>query len=155
MDNFDVPLRLRHTKHYAVFQDQETLGYIKTHLQGVYQTARQAFITLKHLRLDAYDGYLYATDSNAEFVYDNGIGLLHTLDGSYVGWGYQFIRPGENLLITLRVKATFVYHEDLAPNYEDEGVSSLPIDDFTEWQLHCEIPFDEVEESHGVNGAHA
>ena len=61
MDNFDVPLRLRHTKHYAVFQDQETFGLIKTHLQGVYQTARQAFITLKTLRLDAYDGYLYPT----------------------------------------------------------------------------------------------
>lgn len=65
------------------------------------------------------------------------------------------MRPGEPLLITLRVKATFVYHEDLDPNYEDEGAGSLPPDDFTEWQLHCEIPLDEVEDFDGVNGAHA
>lgn len=82
MDDFDVPLRLRHTKHYAIFQEQETTTRSKSELLGVYQTARQAFITLKKLRLGAHPGYLYANDDNAGFVYDNGIGLLRTLDGT-------------------------------------------------------------------------
>jgi hypothetical protein len=160
--DFDQPLRLRHTKHYAVFHDEEGPHSIKTDLRGVYQTARQAFIALKKLRMDSYGGYIYPTDENVGFFHDNGIGLLRVLDGSYVGCGYQFCIPGEDALITLRVKATFVYHADLDPEYEDEGVgaSSLP-DDFTEWMLHCEIPFDEVEdervvqaEFHNVNGAH-
>lgn len=161
MDNFDLPLRLRHTKHYAVFQDQEGTGYFKSDLQGVYQTARQAFIALKNLRLAAYGGYLYSTDDNADSIYDNGIGMLRTLDGSYIGWGYQFCRPWEHLFTILRVKATFVYHEDQNPDYEDEGAGSLLPDDFTEWQLHCEILFDEVDDEraeqpvfHHVNGAH-
>lgn len=112
--------------------------------------------------MDSYDGYIYPTDDNAGFLHDNGFGLLRVLDGSYVGWGYRFCIPGEPVLITLRVKATLVYHEDLDPQYEDggAGASSLP-DDFTEWMLNCEIPFDEVEdervvqgELRNVNGAH-
>lgn len=96
------------------------------------------------------------------------MGLLRVLDGSYVGWGYQFCVPGEDVLVTVRVKATFVYHEDLDLEYEDEGASASSLqDDFTEWMLHCEIPYceipyDEVEdervvqsEFHNVNGAHA
>ena len=161
--DFDQPLRLRHTKHYAVFNDQQTPNSLRTDLHGVYQTARQAFIALKKLRIEAYDGYIYPKAGNAGFVYDNGIGLLRVVDGPYVGWGYHFRIPEENVVITLRVKATFVFHEDLDPEYEDERASaSLLPDDFTEWQLHCEIPFDQVEgeravqgELHNVNGPQA
>lgn len=143
--DFDLPLRLRHTKHYAVFRDEEGIDFARTGLQGVYQTARQAFITLKRLRLNAHDRYIYAAQGQPGTIHDNGIGLLRTLDGSYVGWGYQFCIPGERVLITLRVKATFVYHEELDMDINDEPVGlSLP-DDFTEWQLHCEIPYDEID----------
>jgi hypothetical protein len=171
--DFDRPLHLRHTKHYAVFHDQEDPDFARTDLHGVYQTARQAFIALKRLRLDAFNGFIYAIDGNAGLIHDNGIGLLRVLDGSYVGWGHQFCVPGEHVLINLRVKATFVYYEDLHLECEDEGVGSsssssssssspaLP-DDFTEWMLHCEIPFEEAEdglveqaEFRNVNGAHA
>ena len=158
--DFDQPLRLRHTKHYAVFHDHQTATYGESYLQGVYQTARQAFIVLKKLRKGCYDGHISRTDADSRFYLDNGIGILRVLDGSYVGWGYQFVVPGEHVLTTLRIKATFVYHEDLDPNYEDEvaGASSLP-EDLSEWQYHCEIPRDEerVEQvgSHSVNGAHA
>jgi hypothetical protein len=157
--DFNQPLRLRHTKHYAVFYDHQTPAYAKSDLQGVYQTARQAFIALKRLRLDCYDGYIYPTDADAQYYLDNGIGLLRVPDGSYVGWGYQFCVPGEDVVVTLRVKATFVYHEGLDPEYADSGVegSSL-LDDFSEWQYHCTIPPDEerverVELPH-VNGTH-
>jgi hypothetical protein len=157
--DFDQPLRLRHTKHYAVFHDHQTPTYAKSDLHGVYQTARQAFIALKRLRLDCYDGYIYPTDADASFHLDNGIGLLRAPDGAYVGWGYQFCVPGEDVVVTLRVKATFVYHEGLDPEYEDwrvEGSSLL--DDFSEWQYHCEIPPDEerVEQVDvpRVNGTH-
>ena len=161
--NFDQPLRLRHTKHYAVFHDQQAASYATSDLRGVYQTARQAFIAVKRLRLDCYDGFIYRFESDASLIHDNGIGLLRVLDGSYVGWGYQFCVPGEDVLVTLRVKATFVYHEDVDPNYDDEEVSAAELpDDFTEWMLHCEIPFDEVEDGpveqttfHNVNVVHA
>jgi len=157
--SFDQPLRLRHTKHYAVFHDHQTPTCAKSDLQGVYQTARQAFIALKRLRLDCYDGYIYSVDADARYYLDNGIGLLRVPDGFYVGWGYQFRVPGEeDVVITLRVKATFVYHEGLDPEYEDEGGSSLD-DDFSEWQYHCEIPPDEKRlervEFPSVNGTHA
>jgi hypothetical protein len=143
--DFDQPLRLRHTKHYAVFHDHQIATYGESYLQGVYQTARQAFIVLKKLRRDCYDGYISRTDAGSRFYLHNGIGLLRAPDGSSIGWGYQFVVPGEHVLTTLRVKATFVYHEDLDPNYKDDGAgaSSLP-EDFSEWKSHCEIPFDDV-----------
>ena len=161
--DFDQPLRLRHTKHYAVFHDHQTVTYAKSDLQGVYQTARQAFIALKRIRMECYDGYIYPIDANPDFYLDNGIGLLRVLDGSYVGWGYQFCVPGEELVITLRVKATFVYHEDLDPDHEDEGAGASSLhDDFSVWQYHCEIPYDEVQDEQlehvefpRVNGTHA